>query len=88
MNNVKSKPRSYFLAALDIFTGGKAEPKYGWWVGASDEKEEGQWVWQQSGDNVTESLWYFFGRGLPGVRFNEFGDDDCAMLVDASNFLR
>ena len=58
-----------------------------YWVGASDEAREGHWVWQRSGRNVTDLPWYFFGRGELG-RLNNFGDDDCAMIVHRNGFLR
>ena len=57
------------------------------------EDNEGNWVWKEddSTKNVTESSWFFFGRGLPDkpdIKYNEFGDDDCAMILDKEHFLR
>ena len=81
--------KSYFLAALDFFTGSKNGLKFAWWVGASDEEQEGWWKWKQTKSNVTDAMWFFFGRGLPGKpAYNDFGDDDCAMLLDINNLLR
>ena len=81
------------MAALDLLSGNADEPKYSWWVGASDEDKEEHWVWKgdDSTKNVTESSWFFFGRGLPDkpeIKYNEFGDDDCSMILDKENFLR
>ena len=67
---------------------------HGWWVGANDEEEEGLWVWEGEDTfkkNVNDSSWFLFGRGNPdklGMKYNKFGDDDCAMIVDKQNFLR
>ena len=63
--------------------------KHAWWVGATDEENESHWVWEQTKRNVTDSPWFFFGRGIPGAeRFNQFGDDDCAFLFDKQEILR
>ena len=89
LKHESGQPKSYFLAALDFFTGSKNGLKYAWWVGASDEEQEGRWKWTQTKSNVTDAMWFFFGRGLPGKpAYNDFGDDDCAMLLDINNLLR
>lgn len=90
LDNLVPKPKSYFLAALDFLTGSPDEIKHAWWVGASDEQSDGHWVWQEAKENVTDSPWFFFGRGIPGTdiqKFTEFGDEDCAMVLDKANFL-
>ena len=89
--NVATKTKNYFLAALDFFSGsGSTEVKRAYWVGASDQAREGAWTWDGSGRNVSDSAWFFFGRGIPGEveQFNEFGDDDCAIIFDKENILR
>ena len=89
--NVATQTKNYFLAALDFFSGsGSTEVKRAYWVGASDQAREGAWTWDGSGRNVSDSAWFFFGRGIPGEveQFNEFGDDDCAIIFDKENILR
>ena len=82
------------MAALDLLSGNADDPKYSWWVAASDEDKEGNWVWKGKDSekmNVTEASWFFFGKGFPDkpeIKYNEFGDDDCAMILDKEHFLR
>ena len=67
---------------------------HGWWVGANDEEEEGLWVWEGEDTfkkNVNDSYWFLFGRGNPDkpkMKYNKFGDNDCAIIVGKKNFLR
>ena len=67
----------------------RSEADKAYWVGATDEKKEGAWVWERSGRNITDDspAWYFFGRGELGV-LNMFGDDDCGMIVHKNGFLK
>ena len=92
LKNEADQPKSYFLAALNFLSGSSDNPAHAWWVRASDEEKEGHWVWiREDYPNVTDASWFFFGRGLPDkpdLKFNEFGDDDCAMIVDKQSFLR
>ena len=43
-----------FLAALNLFRSSPRGVKYAWWVGASDEEEEGHWKWSNN-QNLTYS---------------------------------
>ena len=78
-----------FLAALNFFRKTAEGVKYAWWIGASDEMDEGYWKWN-NGQNLTYSSWYFWGRdkesfnkdGSDNPTVLEFGDFDCAAIVD------
>ena len=95
LEQVAPQKRTFLQSALAALTGTAAaeaeQPRYGWWTAASDEEEEGSWGWRLAGaepsqaGNITDSLWFFFGRGEHGT-VNIFGDDDCGVLVDKDNF--
>ena len=98
LDQVAPRKRTFLQSALAVLTGSAAaeaeQPRYGWWTSASDEEEEGSWGWRLAGaeepsqaGNITDSLWFFFGRGEHGT-VNIFGDDDCGVLVDKDNFER
>ena len=40
----------FFLIVLNLIRGTKDNVKYGWWIGPTDEVEEGRWSWKHSGD--------------------------------------
>ena len=66
---------------------GEEGPRYGWWLGATDQGQEGVWRWTSqigSGENITFSDWY------DGAPFNHnrysFGGADCAAVVSKEVF--
>ena len=85
---------SFFLAALNLFRSSPGTVKYAWWIGASDEDEEGHWKWSDS-KNLTYSAWYFWGGdkettnpdGSDNPTVLEFGDHDCAAILDTDMLL-
>ena len=89
---------NFFLAALNLFRGSSAAPAvtYAWWLGASDEQEEGSWKWGSNSQNLTYSAWYFWGGdrqttnqdGSVNPTVLEFGDQDCAATLDTEVLLR
>ena len=56
------KPTSSFF--LNLIKRKNVNVKYGWWIGATDEVEEGLWMWKQTEENVTYSAW-FKGKDIP-----------------------
>ena len=83
-----------FLAALNLFRSSPGGVKYAWWIGASDEEEEGHWKWSNN-QNLTYSAWYFWGGdkettnqdGSDNPTVLEFGDHDCAAILDTDMLL-
>ena len=53
----------------------------GWWIGASDEKEEGSWMWETSGRPVNVTFWYEFFQQPNNDNYG-FGGEDCAIMID------
>jgi len=81
------KESSFFLSALNLITGNDDEVKFGWWIGATDEVEEGRWKWKHSGENVTYLPWYNV-RGNPrNENYKSFGGADCSAVVPKDYFL-
>ena len=52
-------------------TGGKAD---GFWMGATDLDDEGQFIWQMSGSSVDPTQWF---PGQP----NNYYEQDCMMVT-------
>lgn len=77
--NVK-KTSNFFLSALNLITGTEDEVKYGWWIGATDEVEEGRWKWKQSGQNMTFSAWYKVKDNPTNDNTFSYGGADCAAI--------
>ena len=85
---------SLFLAALNLFRSSPAVVKYAWWLGASDEGEEGHWKWSNN-RNLTYSAWHFWGGdkattnqdGSENPTVLDFGDHDCAAILDTDMLL-
>lgn len=83
-----------FQAALNFFRSSPEGVKYAWWIGASDEEEEGYWKWNNK-QNLTYSSWYFWGGdkqtfnkdGSDNPTVLDFGDFDCAAIVDTDLIL-
>ena len=53
----------------------------GWWIGASDEKEEGTWMWETSGRPVNVTFWYEVFQQPNNDNYG-FGGEDCAIMID------
>ena len=88
---------SFFMAALNLFRSSPAgSVKYAWWIGARDEEEEGSWRWSSNDQNLTYSAWYFWGGdketraqdGSDNPTVLEFGDHDCAAVLDTDMLLQ
>ena len=43
-----------------------------WWCGASDNKQEGDWVWEVSGNPVEAWTWGTAGKPYPNIHQNYF----------------
>jgi len=84
--NVEPKT-SFFLSALNLIRGKEDDVKYGWWIGATDEVEEGRWMWKHSGENMTYSAWFQF-RDIPrNENYGSYGGADCAAVALKEHFL-
>ena len=60
--------------------------KYGWWIAATDEVEEGLWKWKQSGENITYSAW-FKGKDIPkNENWFSYGGADCVAVIPKEHF--
>ena len=68
-------------------TGAEDSPRHGWWLAATDAREEGRWRWQGSKENISySSAW--FNYSPRNENLFSFGGADCAIAVHRQNFLR
>ena len=75
------------LTFLDFIKGKSRYVKFGWWIGATDEEEEGFWKWRHSGENMTYSAWYQ-GKDLPkNENWFSYGGADCVGIIVNDHFI-
>ena len=61
----------------------------GWWIGATDKEQEGEWIWEKSGNPVTLDLWH---KWVPGHEEHQepnnkgFGGEQCANIMERKAF--
>ena len=66
--------------ALQVLTEELPSSRDRWWIGASDRRSEGRWIWESSGNTIGDVNW---NSGEPN---NEGGVEDCMELIYDSNF--
>merc|ERR1711892_259734 len=84
--NVKEKS-NFFLSALNLITGDEERVQYGWWIGLTDELEEGSWQWKHSGQNMTYSAWFKVQHNPTNDNLFGYGGADCVAFAEKRDFL-
>ena len=75
------------MAALDLLTGKSQKIRYAWWIDASDEVQEGAWMWKTANQNVTYAAWYQVQDNPNNKNLESFGGADCAAVGLKQDFL-
>ena len=77
---------SLWELVLGVGAGEEGSPTHGWWVAATDAREEGRWRWQAGRGNLSYSPWF---TGSPrNDNVFSYGGADCAIAIHKQNFLR